>query len=102
METCSLNLANYFYFFAASEMTSFLVTRASYYYDELQPWQAFVARCCKRTMPCLRPRNDMPTCKEVGYDEKTDPCGVACCVGWFAICAASLAYLIYWIVMWAK
>ena len=25
--------------------------------------------------------------------------GVLCCVGWFAVCAASLAYLIYWIVM---
>ena len=61
-----------------------------------------VARCCKRTMPCLRPRSDMPTCKEVGYDIKNDPCGVACCIGWFAICAVSLAYLIYWIVMRAK
>ena len=58
-----------------------------------------VARICKRTMPCLRPRNDCPTCKEVGYDIKNDPLGVLCCVGWFAVCAASLAYLIYWIVM---
>ena len=58
-----------------------------------------VARICKRTMPCLRPRNDCPTCKEIGYDIKNDPLGVLCCVGWFAVCAASLAYLIYWIVM---
>ena len=41
-------------------------------------------------------------CKEVGYDIKNDPLGVLCCVGWFAVCAASLAYLIYWIVMRAK
>ena len=61
-----------------------------------------VARICKRTMPCLRPRNDCPTCKEIGYDIKNDPLGVLCCVGWFAVCAASLAYLIYWIVMRAK
>ena len=27
------------------------------------------------------------------------PRGVLCCVGLFAVCAASLAYLIYWIVM---
>ena len=35
-----------------------------------------VARIRKRTMPCLRPRNDCPTCKEVGYDIKNDPLGV--------------------------
>ena len=70
--------------------------------DDVEDPGCCVARICKRTMPCLRPRNDCPTCKEVGYDIKNDPLGVLCCVGWFAVCAASLAYLIYWIVMRAK
>jgi len=62
-----------------------------------------LAQTAKTKVPsCLRPRNDCPTCKEVGYDIKNDPLGVLCCVGWFAVCAASLAYLIYWIIMRAK
>ena len=90
-------------------MSSFMQYTAPKVHASKQVFQAqwAVLRCTAghriaRFRDGSRPRNDCPTCKEVGYDIKNDPLGVLCCVGWFAVCAASLAYLIYWIVMRAK